>query len=276
MDFLKSVVLSSVVLSNVLFIKKFIKILYTHYQKVNRKIIYISLIIGIISLMVIPLSGCSPASGESKKPEKVKIGVTVATMKYDVFYLIKEAMFDNQERENATLIWKDAGYDEKRQAQHIDEFIKEKVDVVIIHPVNPITSGKLVKKLSSKKIPVLALRRLPYEVGLDGYIPANNFRIGMEQAIYVADQIDHEGKVVILKGDKKTNSAQLITWGNKQILKKEPGIKIVAEKWHEFDKVEEAAKTTRQALEKYPDIKAILANNSRLAMQAVKVLKEKN
>lgn len=212
----------------------------------------------------------------SKKTEKIKIGVSISNMDEYVFSHMKEAMFDLKDRENAEVIWLNADNEDEKQKKDIDNLLKQKVDIIIINPVDSKKSAELVKKINKANIPVLALDRIVESVEMAGYISADSFRVGMEQAKYLSEQIDHHGEIVILKGDKKNNVSYEITTGNKEILKNNIKINIVLEEWHKDWSAELAEQTVRKALIKYPNLKGILANNSSMAMAAVKVLKEKN
>ena len=199
----------------------------------------------------------------------------MASMEEEVFTIMKEAMMDLKNRDNVEIIWLDANKKEEKQKQDIDYLLKQNVDVIVINPVNSNKSSKLVEKIQKAGIPVVSIDRFVENTNLSGYITADNFRVGTEQAKYLSEQIDHQGEIVVLKGDKENNVAYEITNGNKEVLKKELKIQIVAEKWHKGWSPELAEITVRKALEEYPDIKGILANNSDMAMAAVKVLKEK-
>lgn len=117
--------------------------------------------------------------------------------------------------------------------------------------------------------------RIIEDTKLDAYLTSNSFRVGVEQAKYLAQQMEEQGKVLILKGDKDDNVAIEISAGNLEILRKNQKIDIVSEEWHQEWSADLAEKTVRKTLEKHPDLKGILANNSDMAMAAVKVLKEK-
>lgn len=235
---------------------------------------YIRLLFFLI-IVIILLSACERKTS-SPVPSKITIGVSMASMEEEVFHFMKEAMYDNKESNNAEIIWKDAKKDQAKQDKDVNELIRKKVDGIIINPVDSKKAASLVKKIEQANIPVIALDRLIYNVKLDAYIEANNFEVGILQANYLVEQLKHTGKIIILKGDKKNNTAYEITQGNKEILKKEANIKIVVETWHEGWSPELAEKTVRSTLKKHPDIKGIIANNSNMIMAAVKVLKEKN
>lgn len=230
----------------------------------------------LIFFLLFQFTACNREDKIQKTPEKKTIGVSMASMKQDVFKIMKEAMMDLRDSENIEIIWLDAEEKEEKQEENIDYLIKKKVDVIIINPVSCKETAKGVEKIINAKIPVVAMDRIISNVKLHAYITANNYRTGTEQARYLVEQINGQGKIIILKGDKDDNVAYEITTGNKDILKGNMGIEIVAEEWHKDWSAELAEVTVRKALEKHPDLKGILANNSDMALAAVKILKEKN
>lgn len=229
----------------------------------------------LVFFLLFLFTACERDLKVQKTPEKKTIGVSMASMKQNFFKIIKEAMMDLREQENIDIIWLDSEEKKEKQEENINKLIKEKVDVIIINPVDCKETAKEVEKIIKAKIPVLAMDRIVRNVKLNAYISADSFRIGIEQARYLSEQIEGQGKILILKGDKEDNVASEITAGNKEILRKNMHIYIVAEEWHKDWSPELAAETVRKTLEVHPDLKGILANNSDMALAAVKVLKEK-
>lgn len=227
----------------------------------------------ILLLFLFFLTGCEP-NKVSTVPEKKIIGVSMASMEEDVFQIMKEAMFDMKDKDNVEIIWLNAENKENKEKENIDYLLKKNVDVIIINAVNSKESKKSVNKIREAEIPVVALDRIVRDVKLSAYITTDSFTVGKKQAKYLAENIDKEGKILILKGDKNDNVSFEITAGNKEIFKKNLKIDIVAENWHKNWSPELAEKTVRKILKEHPDIKGILANNSNMAMAAVKVLKE--
>ncbi|MFW6288107.1 MAG: substrate-binding domain-containing protein, partial [bacterium] len=150
----------------------------------------------------------------SNNPPKKTLGVSMASMKEDVFSIMKEAMYDNKERDNIDIIWLNAKDDEEQQKKDISYLIEQDVDLIIMNPVNTKDASKLVEKINENDIPVLALDRIVNDVQLAGYITSDSFRVGLEQAKYLSGQINHQGNIILLKGDKENNVAYEITAGN--------------------------------------------------------------
>lgn len=232
----------------------------------------------ILILFTLLFTGCAREEKVSKLPSRITIGVSFASLNSTTGRFIREAMEDLKERDNVELILLDADENEEREKENLERLLQEKVDAIIIQPVKSKNEElkEILKEIEKKNIPLVAMDRIIEDTKLDTYLTSNSFRVGVEQAKYLAQQMEEQGKVLILKGDKDDNVAIEISAGNLEILRKNQKIDIVSEEWHQEWSADLAEKTVRKTLEKHPDLKGILANNSDMAMAAVKVLKEKN
>lgn len=232
----------------------------------------------ILILFTLLFTGCAREEKVSKLPSRITIGVSFASLNSTTGRFIREAMEDLKERDNVELILLDADENEEREKENLERLLQEKVDAIIIQPVKSKNEElkEILKEIEKKNIPLVAMDRIIEDTKLDAYLTSNSFRVGVEQAKYLAQQMEEQGKVLILKGDKDDNVAIEISAGNLEILRKNQKIDIVSEEWHQEWSADLVEKTVRKTLEKHPDLKGILANNSDMAMAAVKVLKEKN
>src|SRR5438552_9416938 len=82
-------------------------------------------------LMLFLLLGATPA-----RAEKIRIGVSVATMQEAVYGFMKKAMDEQVGRDNVELIWLSAENDEAKQVSDVETLLSRKVKAVILHAVN--------------------------------------------------------------------------------------------------------------------------------------------
>ncbi len=204
---------------------------------------------------------------------KIKVGVSVATMKEAVYSFMKKAMMDNKDKYGAEIYWVAANNDEMAQVANVEDLLAQGIDVLILHPVNTVAAGSLVEKARREGVPVVSMDRLPTNSNVNCHVTANSFLVGQLQAKYVAERLSGKGNVVILEGEAGNDVAREITAGNKDILKNYPGIKIVVDQTHKAWSRDLAMATTENALTNYKnDIQGILANNSGMIMGAVQAL----
>ncbi len=207
------------------------------------------------------------------KKSKIKIGVSVATMKEAVYSFMKQAMMDNKDKYGVEVYWVSSNNNEMAQVGNVEDLLAQGIDVLILHPVNTVAAAALVKKAQRENVPVVSMDRLPTNVSLSCHVTADSFMVGQIQAEYLVEQLNGKGNVVILKGEAGNDVAREITAGNKNILKNYPDIKIVVEQSHRAWSRDLAMATTENALTNYNNnIQGILANNSGMIMGAVQAL----
>lgn len=222
-------------------------------------------------------STSSPSSNgnSSTSSAKLKIGVSVATSQEAVYKFMEKAMDDNKDKDGVDLKWISANNDASKQLADVENLISQKVDVIILHAVNTGTAANIVKKAADANIPVIAMDRLPDNAKVTAYVTADSKKVGETQAEFILKQINNKGNVAILEGEAGNSVAKLITEGNKEVLSKDPDVKIVADQPHQAWARDKAMATVENLIAKGEKIDAILANNSGMAMGAVQALKAK-
>ena len=212
----------------------------------------------------------SYAAGANKK---IKVGVSVATMKEAVYSFMKKAMMDNKDKYNAEIYWVAANNDEMAQVANVEDLLAQGIDVLILHPVNTVAAASLVEKARKENVPVVSMDRLPVNANVNCHVTANSFLVGQTQAKYLAEKLNGKGNIVILEGESGNDVAKEITSGNKDILKNYPGMKIVVDQTHKSWSRDLAMATTENALTNYKnDIQGVSANNSGMIMGAVQAI----
>ena len=242
---------------------------------------FIKVLLPIVMSLSFLLAGC-PGKEAEQKPvnQQLKVGVCLADMERDGNQVIKKIMEERAKKEGIRFTWQDAGNDPDKQQKQIEELIKKKVKVVILQAVDPSAGPAIVRDLVEKDIRTVALETLPTDTPMDGYVASDHQRVGELQAAYVLQQAAAKGKtqglnILVLQGDPLDLAALEITAANEAALK---GNKQVAElkvKSHLQADPKLVRATVEDALAG-GELDAVLANDSRLAMAAVQVLKEKN
>lgn len=214
----------------------------------------------------------SSSYAETKK-EKIKIGVSIATMKEAVYSFMRQAMMDNKDKYGVEVYWLSANNDEMAQVANVEDLLAKGIDVLILHSVNTAAAASLVEKAQKENVPVVSMDRLPTNANVNCHVTANSFLVGQLQAKYLVERLNGKGNVIILEGEAGNDVAREITAGNKDILKNYPNIKIVVDQTHKAWSRDLAMATTENALTNYNNnIQGILANNSGMIMGAVQAL----
>ncbi len=118
---------------------------------------------------------------------------------------IEEAAKEHPEIE---VIFKDAENDALKQRSHVEEFIQDGVDLLIISPkeAQPLTDP--VAKAMDAGIPVIVLDRAVNGDKYTCFIGADNKKIGEAAGKWLASMLPNGGKVVELKGLMTSTPAQ--------------------------------------------------------------------
>jgi ribose transport system substrate-binding protein len=127
------------------------------------------------------------------------------------------------------VVFADAAQDNSKQIADVENFIQQKVDLLIISPneAKPLTA--VVKKAFDAGIPVIVLDRKVEGDAYTMYIGGNNKLIGKKAGEYVAKILgDKGGNVVEIKGLEGATPQQERHDGFLEGIKSNPNVKVIA------------------------------------------------
>ncbi len=156
------------------------------------------------------------------------------------------------------VIYKDAQNDTLRQRSHIEEYVSQGVDAIIISP-KEVSLREPIAKAYKAGIPVIILDRAVEGEDFTQFIGADNRIIGEAAGRWIAKKLGGKGNVVELKGLQTTIPGQDRNSGFRKGIEGS-GIKIVFEadmKWLEPN----ARKEMESALSRFDDIQLVYAHN---------------
>ncbi|WP_442869192.1 substrate-binding domain-containing protein [Bradyrhizobium sp. CCBAU 45384] len=157
------------------------------------------------------------------------------------------------------------------QTSQMDNFITQKVDLILISPFEAAPLTPVVARAMKAGIPVIELdRKTVGEPGKDytAFIGGDNFKIAEEAGKYVADKLlPQGGEVAVLQGLPSSTPAVERLNGFKSGVKDNPKVQVVAEQAADWlpDKAQTAFAAMLQA---HPNIKAVYASNDMMAAGA--------
>lgn len=169
---------------------------------------------------------------------------------------------------DVNLIIQDAQQDNAKQIAQIDNFILQKVDVLIVAPNEAAPLTKPVQKAKDAGIKVVCLERNLLEPVYDVFVGADNKQIGEMAGQFVAEKLaGKENPVVVeLKGLLGTKPQEERHEGARQYIDPIPGVTVVEEvaDWLQS----EALKRMETVLQANPHIDAVYAHNDPMAVGA--------
>ena len=169
-----------------------------------------SLRIASLALSILFASGAALAD--------VNIGVSMS--QFDDTYLtyLRESMNDKAKTypEGVKLQFEDARADVVKQLSQVENFISQKVDAIIVNPVDTASTDRITKAAVAAGIPLIYVNRRPDNTDLPqgvATVASDDLEAGRMQMQYLADKMGGKGNIVILLGDLANNSTTNRTKG---------------------------------------------------------------
>lgn len=231
--------------------------------------------LALLSLAALALVGCGTSSDSGTKTasnsatssggtaggKKFRIGLCQSNLgePYRV-QMNKDIDAAAAEHPEIELIKKDAQNDSLKQRSQLEEFVQDKVDLILISPKEAQPLTEPIAKAVDAGIPVVVIDRKVLGDKYTCFIGADNKKIGKALGEWLKARLgDKGGNVVELKGLMTTPPAQDRHAGFVEGMKGSPA-KVVFEvdmKWLE----PEARKEMESALTRLPKIDAVFAHN---------------
>jgi inositol transport system substrate-binding protein len=240
----------------------------------------------ITRLVVVMLAGvlivgaCSSAGTASQAPAsaaaggaKVKIGVTFPIL--DQFLQTVADGMQAKATEMGTVDLNIVAAQEKTDVQlgQVENFISQKVDAIIVIPVDTDAAGPMTAKAQAAKIPLVYVNRRPSDLpkGVP-YVGSDSLYAGTVEMESLAKLAGGKGNVVILQGDPANEAAVLRTKGCNDVVAKNPGMKVTktqAGNWYR----DKGLSIMENWIQSGEQINVVCANNDEMALGAIQALK---
>ncbi len=168
----------------------------------------------------------------------------------------------------------DAAGDITKQLAQIDNFITQKVDAVIVVPVDYSGIVPGIEALNNAGVPAITLV-IEAESGDVCAVGSPNYDAGLMQAEYLAEKLPENAKVLYLEGISGMYHSVERLDGINQLLEMRPDVQIVESLAADYDKAKGMAKM-EDWLQKYPnadDFQAVAAANDMMALGALEAMK---
>jgi inositol transport system substrate-binding protein len=205
---------------------------------------------------------------------KVKIGVTMALFDDVWLTFVRDSMTKwAGSKGDIDLTIVDAKNDTAKQVGQVENFLAQKMDAIVILPVDTAATGPMTKAVTGAKIPLVYVNRKPDNLPKGVlYCGSNSIDAGQFVGEEVSKAINGKGNVVVLMGELSNEAAIKRTEGVKVVLKKFPDIKIIREQTGNWSRAE--GKTIMENwLASGDKIDAVASNNDEMALGAIQAIK---
>ena len=205
-----------------------------------------------------------------------RIGVSIARVDDNFMTYVRTGLEAAAKHQDVQIQFEDAQGDVVRQLNQVEGFLNQKVDAVIVLPVDTAATANITRAAVTAKTPLVYVNRHPDERALpEGVVTvaSNDIEAGQLQMRYLAQKLGGKGNVAIIMGDLAQNATHARTEGVKQVLKDFPGIKIVEQQSAEWQRSKGMDLTSNWLLAGTA-FNAIVANNDEMAIGAAMALQQ--
>lgn len=223
-------------------------------------------------------AGSSEAAGTATSTaasgKKIKVGCSVYY--YTEFItLMAKGIKREADSEGADVTVLDANNDAQKQISQIENLIAKKVDVILVAAVDADAIVPAIDMCKKANIPLVAVNMLINTKEPYYYVGPNDVQAGEEEMQACIDAIGGKGNIVILQGPIGTSAQLQRSEGNKNVLKKYPSVKVLAEQPANWDR-SQALTMTENWIQAFPNkIDGIVSHNDEMAMGALKATQAK-
>jgi ribose transport system substrate-binding protein len=172
------------------------------------------------------------------------------------------------------IAYADAQQDNAKQVADVENFLRQKIDLLIISPNEAKPLTPIVRRVYEQGIPVIVLDRAIEGDTYTCFIGADNRVIGRAAGDFIAKILNGQGAVVEIKGLPGSPPARDRSEGFREAVAGSPGIRIVHDPVANWLR-EEAMAQMESALQAHEKIDLVYAHNDPMAMGAYLAAKAK-
>ena len=207
---------------------------------------------------------------------KTTIAVSMAHFDDNFLTILRTAMGAEAKAQDVDIQFEDAQGDIGKQLSQIQNFVAQKVDAIIVNPVDTSATAKMTQLAVAGHTALVYVNRKPSETTLPdrvSFVGSDERLSGTLEAEELARLMDHKGNVAIMVGELATNAAEFRTKDVVDVVAKYPGMKIVQKQTANFQR-NEAIDLMNNWIVSGKKIDAVAANNDEMALGALIAMKQ--
>ena len=206
------------------------------------------------------------------------LGVSMALFDDNFLTAVRASMQARAGQQGAGIQFEDAQNDIGRQLNQIQNFIAQKVDAIIVNPVDTDATPKITRLVVAAHIPLVYVNRLPADRQLPprvAFVGSNETQSGILQMTEVCRLLQGKGDIVILMGELTNQSARQRTQDVYDVIGRPPcgGIRVLDKQSANWKRTE-AADLMTNWLSAGLRPQAVVANDDEMAIGAIQALKQ--
>ena len=225
---------------------------------------------------VLLLNAAMPAEAASKK-----VGVTLLSLQYPFLVTVGESMKAEAAKKGIDIIALDPRQEVAKELTQVENLISQKVDLIVMIPVDQKTSQTAAKQVNAAGIPLVLLNtKFTDDFAANGgkfvtYVGSDDTDAGKIEGDYLVKTLPKGGNVIYLVGEYGGASTERRKTGFMSVIGDKPDCKIVTELQAHGSRAE-AKSIMENLLQKYGkgEIQAVVAQNDEMAIGASSALQE--
>lgn len=244
----------------------------------------------LILIMGILLGGCSKQTDKDTNTSKVenqtevspsfkkaiRIGASVASEDSAYLKSVCKYMTEEASNQGVELIVNYADWDAEVQTKQMEEFIQQKVDAIILCPVNAKSMLNPLKKAHKEGIPVLNLNMKVDSVSSEyiaTYIGASSSEEAALAAELMVEAMPNGGKIAIIEGGPGSDAQIYRTQTFVEQMNAHPQFELVGVRNGNWNRGK-AKLVAWDLMSKNPEVRGIFCHDSNMALGAFETLQE--
>jgi inositol transport system substrate-binding protein len=226
-------------------------------------------LIGVLAITL--LGGCHRDDLGADGKKKIVIGVSLLNLSSEFIVMLDESMQAKAKELGVRLIVNDAQRSAERQIQQVEGFIAQGVDAIILNPCEVDASSPAVDKALAAGIPIINVNSETQSkpTAFVGSHDEESARIAME---HIATLLKGQGNVVMMQGFMGQAAQLKRDQGAREILAKNPGLKLIANQTAEWDRAKAMSLMENWIQSQGSQINAVFAQNDEMGMGALLAL----
>ncbi len=223
----------------------------------------------LIASMFMVAMGSASAAGKELKA----VGLTVGDMANPFFVAMGKGTEEAAKKinPNVKVTALSTKYDLNTQVGQIENFIANKVDLILVNAVDKDAIAPVLKKAHDAGVVVVAVD--VGATGADYTVMSDNVAAGANACEYIAKKLNGKGNVVIVNGPPVTSVIDRVV-GCKQVFAKNPGIKVLSDNQDAKGSRDGGMSVMQDLLTANPKIDAVFAINDPTAIGAALAIKQ--
>jgi ABC-type sugar transport system substrate-binding protein len=200
-------------------------------------------------------------------------------MAFDDLFLtnLREAIAAKAKEAGVKVQFEDGQRDIGKQLSQIQNFIAQKVDAIVVNPVDSSATAQMTKLVKDAGIPLVYVNIPPMEELKPGepvvYVGSDEIIAGKLEGEGIAKLLNGKGNVVILMGAPASQASVMRTQGAEKVFAQHSGIKVVGKQTANWQR-NEAIDLMNNWLISGTPIDAVCANNDEMAIGAIIALQQ--